>query len=163
MDTFRFRLAAWVVGHRRSVGIFFILVTIFFAAGLPRLDIRTIFADLLPADDPYVQTYHDHPNFGDPLTVTIMMKRTDGQKIYQADTMQKIWQLTRDVDLIPGIDHDRILSITTEKATYAEATSDGIQMNPLMGNHVPTDPQELADLERKVERSPTAWATATRR
>src|ERR1700756_974433 len=156
MNNFRFRIAHWVVDHRRSVGIFFILVTLFFAAGLPKLDIRTIFADLLPTDDPFVQAYHDHPNFGDPLTVTIMMKRTDGQKIYNADTLQKIWKLTRDVDLIPGIDHDRILSITTEKATYAEATSDGIQMQPLMGNQVPTDPQDLADLERKVERSPIA-------
>ncbi|SEP89414.1 hypothetical protein SAMN04488038_102127 [Solimonas aquatica] len=156
MDTFRFRIAAWVVGHRRSVGIFFILLTMFFAAGLPRLDIRTIFQDLLPTDDPFVQAYHDHPNFGDPLTVTIMLKRTDGQKIYNADTLQKIWKLTRDVDLIPGIDHDRILSITTEKATYAEATADGIQMQPLMGNEVPTDAKDLAELERKVERSPTA-------
>ena len=156
MDTIRFRIAAWVIRHRRSVGIFFIFVTLAFAAGLPRLDIRTIFADLLPTDDPYVQAYHDHPNFGDPLTVTIMLKRTDGQKIYNADTLNKIWKLTRDVDLIPGIDHDRILSITTEKATYAEATADGIQMQPLMGNQVPTDPQELADLERKVERSPVA-------
>ncbi len=158
MDNFRFRLAAWIVNRRKSVGIFFILVTLAFAAGLPRLDIRTIFADLLPADDPFVQTYRDHPNFGDPLTVTIMLKRTDGQKIYNADTLQKVWTLTRDVDLIPGIDHDRILSITTEKATYAEATADGIQMQPLMGNEVPTNPKDLADLERKVERSPVARA-----
>ena len=156
MNNIRFRIAHWVVAHRKSVGVFFILLTIGFAAGLPKLDIRTIFADLLPTDDPYVQAYHDHPNFGDPLTVTIMLKRTDGKKIYNADTLTKIWKLTRDVDLIPGVDHDRILSITTEKATYAEATADGIQMQPLMGNQVPTDPQELADLERKVERSPVA-------
>ncbi|WP_043114106.1 efflux RND transporter permease subunit [Solimonas soli] len=156
MDNLRNRLARWTIAHRRSVGIAFIALTAFFAVGMTRLDIRTIFADLLPTDDPYVQAYHDHPNFGDPLTVTIMLKRTDGQKIYNAETLQKIWKLTRDVDLIPGVDHDRILSITTEKATYAEATADGIQMQPLMGNEVPTDPKDLAELEGKVERSPTA-------
>ncbi|MGB1562594.1 MAG: efflux RND transporter permease subunit [Sinimarinibacterium flocculans] len=158
MENLRNRLAAWTIAHRRGVGIAFILMTVFFAVGMTRLDIRTIFADLLPADDPYVQAYHDHPNFGDPLTVTIMIQRTDGQKIYNADTLHKVWKLTRDVDLIPGVDHDRILSITTEKATYAEATADGIQMQPLMGNEVPTDPAELAELESKVERSPTARA-----
>lgn len=84
MDTLRFRIARWVVSHRASVGIFFVLVTIAFAAGLPRLDIRTIFADLLPSDDPFVQTYRDHPNFGNPLTVTIMVKRTDGKKCWRA-------------------------------------------------------------------------------
>ena len=156
MDTFRFRLARWIIGHRAGVALFFLAVTVFFACGLPRVDIRTIFGDLLPADDPFVQTYADHPNFGNPLTVTIMVKRTDGKKIYNYDTLQKVWDLTRNLDLIEGIDHDRLVSITTEKANYAEATAFGIEMQPLMGNHVPSDPQELKDLERKVERSPLA-------
>ncbi|MGQ3056502.1 MAG: efflux RND transporter permease subunit, partial [Nevskia sp.] len=156
MDSFRFRLAAWIVNRRKSVGIFFILVTLLFAGGIPQLDIRTIFQDLLPTDDPFVQAYRDHPNFGDPLTVTIMLKRTDGKNIYNADTLKKVWELTRDVDLIEGVNHDRILSITTEKATFAEATAEGIQMMPLMGNEVPTEPKDLAELERRVERSPMA-------
>lgn len=156
MDTLRFRIAHWVIVHRRSVGIFFVLATLAFAAGLPRLDIRTIFADLLPTDDPFVQTFLDHPNFGNPLTVTIMVKRTDGKNIYNYDTLQKVWDLTRNVDLIPAVYHERLFSITTEKAVYAEATPFGIEMNPVMGDKVPTDPQEIADLQRKIERSPMA-------
>jgi predicted RND superfamily exporter protein len=158
MADVRFSIARWIVSRRAPIGIFFILVTLAFAAGMPRLDIRTIFADLLPSDDPFVQTYRDHPNFGNPLTVTIMVKRTDGKKIYNKDTLQKVWDLTRDVDLIDSVYHERIISITTEKATYAEATPFGIEMNPLMGNTVPSDPQEIADLQRKVERSPLARA-----
>ena len=158
MDTLRFRIARWVVSHRAAVGIFFALVTAAFAAGIPHLDIRTIFADLLPADDPFVQTYRDHPNFGNPLTVTIMVKRTDGNNIYNQDTLQKVWDLTRDVDLIDSVYHERLISITTEKANYAEATPFGIEMQPLMGNEVPSDPKEIADLQRKVERSPMARA-----
>ncbi|TDU22446.1 hypothetical protein DFR24_4912, partial [Panacagrimonas perspica] len=88
MADVRFSIARWVVSRRAPIGIFFILVTLAFAAGMPRLDIRTIFADLLPSDDPFVQTYRDHPNFGNPLTVTIMVKRTDGKKIYNQDTLQ---------------------------------------------------------------------------
>jgi predicted RND superfamily exporter protein len=103
-------VARWVVSHRFAVAIAFIITTVFFAVGAIRVDIRTVFADLLPADDPFVQTFRDHPNFGNPLTVTIMVKRTDGQKIYNADTLQKVWDLTRDVDLIPGIYHERIIS-----------------------------------------------------
>ena len=156
MDTLRFRIARWVIERRRSVGIFFLLVTIGFAAGLPKLDIRTIFADLLPTDDPFVQTFLDHPSFGNPLTVTIMVRRTDGQNIYNYDTLQKVFELTRNVDLIPGVYHERLFSITTEKAVYAEATPFGIEMNPVMGESVPSDPKELADLQRKVERSPMA-------
>ena len=119
MDALRFRIAKWMINHRLAVVIFFGAVTIFFAAGLPKVDIRTIFTDLLPADDPFVQTFRDHPNFGNPLTVTIMVKRTDGKKIYNHDTLQKVFDLTRDVDLIPGVYHERLVSVTTEKAVYA--------------------------------------------
>jgi hypothetical protein len=69
MNSFRFRLARWIMAHRGLVGIAFILVSLAFAAGLPRVQIRTVFKDLLPKDDPFVQVYYDHPNFGNPLTV----------------------------------------------------------------------------------------------
>lgn len=156
MDTFRFRLARWIIANRAFVGLLFVAVTVMFAVALPRVDIRTIFADLLPADDPFVQTYRDHPNFGNPLTVTIMVKRVDGGTIYHEDTLQKVWDLTRDVDLISGVDHDRIVSITTEKANFAEATPMGVEMQPLMGDRIPRGEAELADLQRRVELSPMA-------
>ncbi|MDP1627586.1 hypothetical protein [Parvibaculum sp.] len=40
--------------------------------------------------------------------------------------------MTRDADFTPGVDHDQLLSISTEKARYAEATPDGINTQPLM-------------------------------
>ncbi len=156
MDTFRFRVARWIIGNRGLVAVAFAVVTLLFAAGLPRVDIRTIFGDLLPVDDPFVQTYMDHPNFGNPLTVTVMVKRTDGKDIYNEDTLEKVWNLTRDIDLIEGVDHDRIVSITTEKANYAEATPMGVEMQPLMGDSLPRGEEELNDLRRRVERSPMA-------
>ena len=56
-------------------------------------------SDLFPKDHPYVQTYQDHPNFGNPLTVTMMVKRLHGETIYNPETLQKVWDLTRDIDL----------------------------------------------------------------
>src|SRR5579859_2048011 len=131
MDSMRYRIAAWVMAHRRGTAIFFVLVTAFFAAGLRNVQLKTIFSDLLPKDDPFVQVFKDHPNFGNPLTVTLMVKHKNGD-IYNPTTLGKVWQLTRDIDLAPGVDHDQILSIATEKARYAEATADGIDMRPLM-------------------------------
>ncbi|MES1945251.1 RND efflux transporter [Salinisphaera sp. PC39] len=156
MDSKRFRLARWIMAHRGLVGLMFILITAGFAAGLPWVEIRTVFSDLLPADDPFVQTFKDHPGFGDPLTVTVMVKRTDGETIYNEETLQKVWDLTRDIDLVPGVNHDAIISITTEKARYAEATPQGINMRPLMGDSVPTDPETLASFHQRVDRSPAA-------
>jgi predicted RND superfamily exporter protein len=145
------------MAHRGLTAALFVGVTIFFAIGMARVEIRTVFSDLLPKDDPYVEVYKDHGNFGNPLTVTIMVKRTDGD-IYDAPTLAKVWQLTRDIDLAPGVDHDQILSIATEKARYAEATPSGIDVRPLMEDHVPATAQEIAEFRSRVDRSPSARA-----
>lgn len=153
MYTLRFRLARWFMQHQRVTAVAFVLITAFFIAGLPRVQLKTIFSDLLPKDDPFVQVYKDHPNFGNPLTITLMVKRRDGD-IYNAQTLQKVWDLTRDIDLAPGVDHDQILSITTEKARYAEATPWGIDVKPLMEDRVPGTPEEIADFRARVDKSP---------
>jgi len=151
----RFKLAKWVMDHRASVGIAFILVTLAFAAGIPKVEIRTIFNDLLPTDDPYVQVYFDHPNFGNPLMMSVMVKRKDGD-IYHPDTLKKVWQMTRDVDLAPKVDHDSVISISTEKLRYAEATPYGVDLQPLMDDTAPETAEEVADFRRRVAMSPNA-------
>lgn len=156
MDTTRARIARWVMDNRVAMAVAFVAVTVFFAIGMRGVEFRTVFSDLLPKDDPFVQVYKDHPNFGDPLTMTIMVRRTDGGTIYNTDTLQKVWDLTRDIDLAPGVDHDQILSITTEKARYAEATPYGIDMRPLMDDHVPETQEELEEFRRRIEQSPDA-------
>jgi len=151
----RARIARWVMAHRGLTAAFFIVTTIFFAVGMLRVEIRTVFSDLLPKDDPYVQVFKNHGNFGNPLTVTIMVKRKDGD-IYNASTLAKVWQLTRDADLAPGVDHDQILSIATEKARYAEATPTGIDIRPLMEDHVPATKEEIDEFRSRVDRSASA-------
>ena len=136
--------------NRLGVGIGFIAVTLGFLTGFPHVQIRTVFNDLLPKDDPYVQVYFDHRNFGNPLTMSIMVKRKNGD-IYNTETLHKVWQLTRDIDLAPGVDHDQVISISTEKLRYAEATPDGIDSQPLMGNNAPATDEEMREFRRRVE------------
>lgn len=147
--------SAWTVRNWKSIWLAYAVVTLFFIVGLRGVDIRTVFSDLLPKDDPFVQVFLDHPSFGNPLTMTVMVKRRDGT-IYNTETLQKIWDLTRDIDLAPGVDHDTLISITTEKARYAEATPFGIDNQPVMGDKVPTTPEDLQELRRRVQESPNA-------
>src|SRR5882724_13412623 len=150
MGLVRHRIANWVMRNRRVTMTFFVGVTIFFALGLRHVELKTIFSDLLPRDDPFVQVFKDHPNFGNPLTMTLMVKCKNGD-IYNPETLAKIWKLTRDIDLTPGVDHDQILSIATEKARYAEATPYGIDMRPLMEDHVPQTAAEVTDFKNRVQ------------
>lgn len=150
---FRFRVARWVMQRRAGVGLAFIAVTLAFAAGIPDVQIRTIFRDLLPRDDPFVQVYFDHPNFGNPMLISVMVKVKQGD-IYNAETLSKVWQMTRDIDLAPYVNHDTLISIATEKARYAEATPDGVDLQTLMGNAPPSSPEDLAALRANVSKAP---------
>lgn len=151
----RFKIAHWVMQHRVAVSLLFLLITIGFSAGISKVEIRTIFNDLLPINDPFVKIFFDHPNFGNPLTMAIMVKHKNGD-IYNPDTLQKVWDLTRDIDLAPHVDHDQILSVATEKIRYASATSVGIDTKPLMDDHAPRTPEEIAEFKRRVSVSPNA-------
>ncbi|WP_036516733.1 efflux RND transporter permease subunit [Nevskia soli] len=153
MYALRWRIAHWMLAHRRLAWALFAVVTLFFSAGLPRVQLRTIFSDLLPKDDPFVQVYKDHPGFGNPLTMAVMIRHRNGT-IYDAATLAKVWKFTRDIDLAPGVDHDQILSITTEKARYSEATPFGVDMRPLMGDAPPRTLEEVQRFRDRVDKAP---------
>jgi uncharacterized protein len=154
-STFRFRLAHWIMNHRGLVSVLFVLATLAFMKGLPNVEIRTVFNDLLPQDDPFVDVFFDHRNFGNPLTMAIMIKRKQGD-IYNAETLRKVWKMTRDIDLAPGVDHDQIISVSTEKLRYAKATPEGVDSRPLMTNKPPESAADVALFKQRVAISPNA-------
>lgn len=155
VQNFSYRLSHAIMTNRAFSILVIALITAFFGWGCRNVELRTIFSDLLPADHPFVETFKDHPNFGNPLTVTIMVKRTDGD-IYNIETLQKVWNLTREVDLAPAVDHDQVISISTEKVRYAEATPTGIDTQPVMGDTIPSTQADLDEFKRRVDMAPLA-------
>ncbi|MCX7169097.1 MAG: MMPL family transporter, partial [Proteobacteria bacterium] len=154
MANIRHKLASLAIHNPWRVLAAMLFITVIFSLGLRNLEVKTIFSDLFPKTHPFVKAYKDHPNFGNPLTVTMMVKRTDGKDIYTAETMDKVWKMSRDIDLVPGVDHDQIVSVATGKARYTVLTADGIYSNPIMDEKAPTTPEELAEVKRRVNESP---------
>ncbi|MCB1749307.1 MAG: MMPL family transporter [Gammaproteobacteria bacterium] len=148
----RHRIAALVIGYRHISLAILMAITAFFLYGLKDVEIRTIFSDLFPKDHPFVQTFQDHRNFGNPLTITIMIKNKHGD-IYNHETLNKVWRMTRDIDLAPSVDHDQILSLASEKARYAEATPYGVDIKPMMEDSVPDSPEAMEEFKHRVDRS----------
>ena len=154
METIRHKVARITVRNRWYTLGAALLTTLAFGFGLLHVEAKTIFSDLFPKTHPFVKTYTDHPNFGNPLTVELMVKRTDGKDIYNKETLDKIWQISRDIDLVPGVDHDQIISIATGKARYTALTSDGIFSNPIMDDTPPASSEDLEEIRRRVNESP---------
>lgn len=149
----RQRFASFMVRHRWLALALMLLMTLGLGYGLKFVESKTVFSDLFPKTHPFVETYKDHPNFGNPLTLTIMVKRTDGGSVYSEDTLQKVWDISREIDLTPGVDHDQIISIATEKARYTALTADGIFSNPIMDDSPPKTAEEIAEVRRRVNES----------
>lgn len=143
------RWAEWLYDYRLAATIMIILVTAFFAWEVKHLDISTRFSDLYPRNHPYIKTFEKYPAFGSPFTVTLVIEVKNGT-IYNPKTLQKIQEATRLVDLIPGVDHDQILSIASRKVKHVEATIGGIQAANLLVGPPPNTAEEIAKLREKV-------------
>ncbi len=148
----RHRFAALIINNRGISLTILMLITAFFAYGLRSVEIKTVFSDLFPKDHEFVKTFKDHPNFGNPLTVTIMIKHKNGD-IYNPETLSKVFRMTRDIDLAPAVDHDQILSLASEKARYAEATPYGIDIKPMMEDTAPDTEEKMQEFRKRVDRS----------
>ena len=135
--------------YRFHASILVILITAFFAWEVKHLDISTRFSDLYPRNHSYIQTFEKYPAFGSPFTVSLVIEVKNGT-IYNSKALQKIQEATRLVDLIPGVDHDQILSIAARKVKHVEATIGGIQATNLLVGPVPNNPEEIAKLREKV-------------
>jgi predicted RND superfamily exporter protein len=143
------RWAERLYDYRLHASILVILITAFFAWEVKHLDISTRFSDLYPRNHSYIQTFEKYPAFGSPFTVSLVIEAKNGT-IYNAKTLQKIQEATRLVDLIPGVDHDQILSVAARKVKHVEATIGGIQASNLLVGPVPNNPEEIAKLREKV-------------
>lgn len=141
--------AEWLFDHRHTAAIVILLLTSFFAWEVKNLDISTRFSDLYPRNHPYTKLFEKYPGFGSPFTVSLVIQVKKGT-IYSPQTLQKIQEATRQVDLIPGVDHDQIFSIASRKVKYVEATIGGIQASNLLTGPVPQTAEEIGQFRDKT-------------
>ena len=141
--------AEWLFDHRHAAAIVFLLATSFFAWEVKHLDISTRFSDLYPRNHPYTKLFEKYPGFGSPFTVSLVIQVKKGT-IYNPQTLRKIQEATRLVDLIPGVDHDQIFSLASRKVKHVEATIGGIQASNLLTGPVPETTESIARLREQA-------------
>ena len=141
--------AEWLFDHRHAAAILILLATLFFAWEVKHLDISTRFSDLYPRNHPYTKLFEKYPGFGSPFTVSLVIQVKKGT-IYNPQTLQKIQEATRLVDLIPGVDHDQIFSLASRKVKHVEATIGGIQASNLLTGPVPETTEAITNLRQRA-------------
>ena len=139
--------------HRRSALITTVFLTLFFAWQTRHLNIATYFRDLYPKNHPHTNLLDQYPQFGSPLSVRLVIQVKHGT-IYNPQTLEKIQQATKLVDLVPGVDHNQIFSIASTKTKLVAAAVGGIHASHLLVGAVPGEPHDLENLRAKVRSAP---------
>ncbi|HEY1852500.1 MAG TPA: MMPL family transporter [Candidatus Binataceae bacterium] len=143
------RIGDFVLRFRAIIGGLLLLISAILGYYCTQVTVATKFDDFFPTYHPNVQLYHEWQKYGGAQTLTVMIQVKHGD-IFNHDTLQKIQDIQYDVDKLPGVDHNEVLSLASYRVSYAEATPGSLNIKPFMFPNVPKDPQDIAALKKIV-------------
>jgi predicted RND superfamily exporter protein len=149
-----YRFGEWIIRRRFLVLIVIGAMTAFFGYFAAKTELVTSFGDLLPQNHPFIKVAHKYEQFfGATNTVTVMIEVKSGD-IYAPNVVQKIVNMTRNMDLVYGIQHGSVRSLAT--SSYFRPLAGGVILNTpiLPGGQVPKTAEEVAELKSNVHKNP---------
>ncbi len=137
------KIAVWIIEHRHLVLIGLLLITLFMAFQIKKIDIRSELGDLLPQKHPYVKVHKEYVDLlGDPFKVYLMLEVEKGD-IYNKETLSKIKRIDRGIHLIRGVNHNQVYSLASRKVHKVTLKPDGVYVEQIM----PNVPETTTDME----------------
>lgn len=154
------RLANWMIDHRLITASAILIPTILLAAMLPRIEVYSRFADLLPQKHEYILNYNRmKATFGGANVVTLSLEVTEGD-IFTNKTLNQIRMLTKEVDLITGVNHYQVASMAHPKIRRIRTTAGGlIKSEPVLPRIIPEDEEGLKRLREEVFNNDIVYGT----
>jgi len=120
----------------------------FFASQI-RVESPTI--DLFPSTHSYVETFVKYSEiFGGASRVVIQLETEDGD-IFEKKTLEKIRRITKELELIEGVNNYQVLSLAQRKIKELKVDSvRGFRAVPVMWPKVPQTAEEIAKLKYRI-------------
>jgi predicted RND superfamily exporter protein len=147
----------WALRHSRFVIGMAIVITAVLTVVASRVDIKTVFSDLLPQNHPYIEVNNRFKQtFGGANVVSIMVE-THGKDIFDPKFLSVVQGVTRDLERVQGADPYQIISLASKKLKEIKSSTEGIQTRPLMWPDIPQDVAALAKLKRSVLDNPLVY------
>jgi uncharacterized protein len=140
----------FVLSYRKPLAAILIAITVFMAYFALHVPIATRFEDLFPAKDPNVRLYREYRRqYGGAQTLVLMLRVRDGD-IFNMKTLGAIQDLTRKVDILPGVNHNEVFSLASYRVIYARAIPGALVSRPYMYPTLPKNQAELGELKTTV-------------
>jgi uncharacterized protein len=143
-------LGAYIVEQRSRIGLILIAITAFMAYEAAHVKIATRFENFFPANHPDTLLYRKYQNYYGGAQSLIIMLRVKHGDIFNYATLQKIEDMTRDVDILPGVNHNEVFSLASYRVSFAKAMPGAIITTNFMYPHIPRSQQELDDFKENV-------------
>ncbi|QDX82841.1 transporter [Denitratisoma sp. DHT3] len=149
----------WLFANPKIVLGCIFAVTLLFALCLPKLRVYSDFADLLPQNHRYIQTYNRiKENFGGANMIIVAVEVEQGT-IFNDETLKLIHEVTQGVDDLPGVNHNLVSSLTHRTARKVYLSEEGSFMSepyydPSKGRR---SVAELEQMKKDVVASPTMY------
>ncbi|MDA0823522.1 MAG: MMPL family transporter, partial [Proteobacteria bacterium] len=146
------RIANWMLDHRAITFFFIVVPTIVLAYALPKIEVYSRFADLLPAKHEYIKNYNRmKQTFGGANVVAMSLEVVDpNEDLFTLDTLNKVKMLTEEVDKIGGVNHYQVASIAHPKIRRIRTTAGGlIKSESVLPETLPTDAEGLKKLREE--------------
>jgi uncharacterized protein len=147
-----------ILQFRIPIGLFLIAVTIFMAYWAFRVRIATRFENFFPSNHPNTLLYRQFSvHYGGAQTLALMLYVKHGD-IFNYAILQKIEDITRAVNILPGVDHNEIFSLASYRVAFAKALPGAIITTCYMYPKIPQNQQQLDELKHNVftHRAPVA-------
>jgi len=146
-----------VVSHPWSTAIGFLLVTAFFAAGIPRLEIELDVRASLPKNHPdvrYNDWVEDYFGITDPAVVMVINERPDG--VFTPETLRLVRVISDAVADLPTIEGDDLVSLSEVDNITGE--EDLLVVEPFF-EEVPATREQALEVRRAVFDNPMMVGT----
>src|SRR5215469_12375798 len=143
------RVGDFVLRNRVAVGGLLVLISLVMVYYCTRVVIATKFDDFFPSYHHNVLLYQEWHKYGGAQNLNVMIEAKDGD-IFNPVTLQKIHDIQVDVDKLPGVDHNQVLSLASYRVSYAEASPGSLLIKPFMFPEIPKTQQGIQDLKRIV-------------
>src|SRR5258708_7946814 len=143
------RIGDFVLRFRAIIGGILLLISAILGYYCTKVNVATKFDDFFPINHPNVKLYHQWQKYGGAQTLSVMVQVKEGE-IFSYSVLKKIQEIQYDVDKLPGVDHNEVLSLASYRVSYAEATPGSLNIKPIMFPNVPKTPEDIAALKKIV-------------
>ena len=147
------RLADRLIDYRRSLIVFFTLLTLVLAGTATLLRTDAGFTKMIPLDHPFMQVFLKYQSaFGNANRVLLAVHAKDGS-IYTPEGLDLLKKATEEVFYIEGVERSSVTSLFTPNVRFTEVVEEGFRGGNVVSADYAGLPDQIEQVKANVAKS----------